>query len=65
MTYLDEVKMVVNYIDALQGIISVFLYVTDYFGLPDEILSNKQIKRILDLAHKLYDEIKLIDLEEK
>ena len=63
MTNQDEKELVVNNIYALQGKLSEFLYATDYFGLSEEIESNKAIKRILDLAHKLYDEINLSDLD--
>lgn len=63
MTNQDEKEMVVNNIYALQDKISEFLYATDYFGLSEKIESNKSIKRILDLAHRLYDEINLSDLD--
>ena len=63
MTNQDAKKMVVNNIYALQDKIAEFLYATDYFGLSKEIESNKAIKRILDLVHRLYDEINLSDLD--
>lgn len=63
MTQQEEKEMVVNNIYALQDKLAEFFYATDYFGLSKEIESNKAIKRILDLAHKLYDEINLSDLD--
>lgn len=63
MTNQDAKKMVVNNIYALQDKIAEFLYATDYFGLSKEIESNKAIKRILDLVHRLYEEINLSDLD--
>ena len=63
MTNQDAKEMVVNNIYVLQDKIAEFLYSTDYFGLSQEIESNKAIKRILDLVHRLYDEINLSDLD--
>ena len=63
MTNQEEKEMVVNNIYALQDVLAEFLYATDYFGLSEEIESNKAIKRILDLAQKLHDEINLSDLD--
>ena len=63
MTNQEEKEKVVQNIYALQDMLADFLYATDYFGLSEEIESNKAIKRILDLAHRLYDEINLSDLD--
>lgn len=63
MTNQNEKERVVYNIYALQDKLNEFLYATDYFGLSEEIESNKAIKRILDLAHRLYDEINLSDLD--
>lgn len=63
MTQQEEKEKVVHNIYALQDKLSEFLYATDYFGLSEEVESNKAIKRILDLAHRLYDEINLSDLD--
>lgn len=63
MTNQKEKEKVVHNIYALQDMLADFLYATDYFGLSQENESNEALKRIFYLAHKLYDEINLSDLD--
>ena len=46
----------------LQDKLNEFFYATDYFGLSEEV-ETEEIKKILRLAHKLYDVINNSDLD--
>lgn len=46
----------------LQDKLNEFFYATDYFGLSEEV-ETEEVKKILRLAHKLYDVINNSDLD--
>lgn len=53
----NETKRIEENITLLGDKLSEFLYATDYFGLPEEVADNAEIKRIVAKAHDLYEEI--------
>lgn len=58
----QEKERVRDNIYILQDKLNEFFYATDYFGLSEEV-ETEGVKKILRLAHKLYDIINNSDLD--